>query len=304
MTKLASILVVVDPTVERDYVIERALAIAKLTNVRVTLFINHANSLTDHSYAYEGIDGKFFETQQKLFEQHYHDSLRSISAEMTDAGIETTTEFSGSHNLAEAIINKVKSSDYDLVIKSTHHHGIIGRILVTNTDWRLIRKCPAPLLLVKPYSWKKNGAIVTAVDPMHVKAEQSALDKRLLATTEALAHQLQQTAHVFHSYFPFESALFPLSGESAEHIARIKKQHWEKLNELLSGYGINKENVHMSKGELVPALIQMLKQTEANLLVIGALSRNAIERAIVGNTAEKILENCPCDVLVTKSAIG
>jgi hypothetical protein len=44
MTKLSSILVVVDPTVERDFVVERAVAIAKLTNVKVTLFINHANT--------------------------------------------------------------------------------------------------------------------------------------------------------------------------------------------------------------------------------------------------------------------
>ncbi|MFT4861160.1 MAG: universal stress protein E [Pseudohongiellaceae bacterium] len=302
MTKLSSILVVVDPTVERDFVVERAVAIAKLTNVKVTLFINHANTLAKNSYVYEGIDGKFFETQQRLFEQHYRETLRSVSAQMTDAGIETTTEFNDSHNLAEAIIEKAKSGDYDLVMKSTHHHGAIDRLLVTNTDWRLIRKCQIPLLMVKPYTWKPNGAIVTAVDPMHVKAEQSALDKRLLETAQALAHQLAQTPHVFHSYFPFESALFPLAGESAEHIARIKQQHQVKLNELLIGYGFNRSNVHLSKGELVPSLLHLLKQTQANLLVIGALSRNALERAIVGNTAEKILETCPCDVLVTKTS--
>jgi universal stress protein E len=301
MIKLNSILVVVDPTVERDFVIERAIAIAKLSNARVTLFINNANTLSEHSLAYEGIDPKFFETQRKLFEQHYHETLRTVLAMMTDAGVETDTEFNDNHNLAEAIIKKAVSGNYDLVMKSTHHHGVIDRLLVTNTDWRLIRKCPTPLMLVKPYPWKAHGAIITAVDPMHVKAEQSALDKHLLATTEALAHQLQQTPHVFHSYFPFESALFPLSGGSAEHIARIKKQHSEKLNELLRAYPIKEENVHLSKGELVPALTQTLTQIEANLLIIGALSRNVIERAIVGNTAAKILESCSCDILVTKS---
>jgi universal stress protein E len=301
MIKLNSILVIVDPTVERDFVIERAIAIAKLTKAQVTLFINNANTLSEHSLAYEGIDPKFFETQRKLFEQHYHETLRTVSAMMTDAGIETTTEFNDDHNLAEAIINKAVSADYDLVMKSTHHHGVIDRFLVTNTDWRLIRKCPTPLMLVKPYPWQDHGAIVTAVDPMHIKAEQSALDKHLLATTEALAHQLQQTPHVFHSYFPFQSALFPLSGGSAEHIARIEKQHSDKLNELLRAYPIKQENIHLSRGELIPALTRTLETIDANLLIIGALSRNVLERAIVGNTAEKILESCSCDVLVTKS---
>ncbi len=300
MINLNSILVVVDPTVERDFVIERAISLAKLTNAKVTLFINHANSLIEKSYVYEGIDKKFFETQQRLFQEHNQETLNSISSQMSDTGIDTTTEFTSGHNLAEAIIKKADCGKFDLVMKSTHHHGVIDRVFVTNTDWRLIRKCPAPLLLVKPLKWKDHGAIVTAVDPMHVKAEQTQLDQQLLSTTQALAEKWQQTAHVFHSYFPFESALFPLSGESAEHIARIKQQHAERLNTLLTDFNFDQENIHLSRGELIPALTQYLKQSEANLLVIGALSRNALERAIVGNTAEKILESCPCDILVTK----
>ena len=68
----------------------------------------------------------------------------------------------------------------------------------------------------------------------------------------------------------------------------------------LSGYDIAEDNVELSEGELVPELIKYLKLVDANALVIGALSRNVLERAIVGNTAEKILEDCPCDVLVLK----
>ncbi len=71
----------------------------------------------------------------------------------------------------------------NLVIKSTHHHNLAQRLLITNTDWRLIRKCPSPLLLVKPREWQAKGNIVTGVDPMHLKAEQSRLDHQLLETT-------------------------------------------------------------------------------------------------------------------------
>ncbi|HAG70632.1 MAG TPA: hypothetical protein DCL66_00375 [Gammaproteobacteria bacterium] len=37
-----------------------------------------------------------------------------------------------------------------------------------------------------------------------------------------------------------------------------------------------------------------------SLLVIASLSRNAIWRSIIGNTAEKILKRCSCDILVVK----
>jgi universal stress protein E len=94
--------------------------------------------------------------------------------------------------------------------------------------------------------------------------------------------------------------MFPLGSESAEHLITVRDKHQIKLNELLANYNIDQDNIHLTHGELISTLITYLKSTKANILVIGALSRNFLERAIVGNTAEKILDDCPCDVLVVK----
>lgn len=69
----------------------------------------------------------------------------------------------------------------------------------------------------------------------------------------------------------------------------------------MAEHGLAEDKLELSRGELAPDLVRYLKSSNANLLVIGALSRNFLERAIVGNTAEKILEDCPCDVLVMKA---
>ena len=301
MDKIESVLVVIDPTVERDFVVDRAKLIAKQTNARVRLFINNSNTLNDHSYIYEGIDGEFFETQRRLFEEHYQKMLTKLEDEFRAENIETSSVFREQHHLAESIIEEANVIDPDLVLKSTHHHSVIQRSLITNTDWRLIRKCSKPLLLVKPQAWKENGSVVTAVDPLHSKAAQSKLDHVLLAGTEHIARSFKLKACVFHSYYPFVSTMFPMGGESQEHLDRIRQFHTDELNELVAGYDIDNENIKLSEGDLVPTLINYLKSVDANVLVIGALSRNVIERAIVGNTAEKILEDCPCDVLILKS---
>jgi universal stress protein E len=94
--------------------------------------------------------------------------------------------------------------------------------------------------------------------------------------------------------------MFPLGVESTEHLVEVRKKHQKKLDELLADYQIEQDNIHLTHGDLVPSLINYLKSADANILVIGALSRNFLERAIVGNTAEKILDDCPCDVLVMK----
>lgn len=301
MESIQNILVVVDPTIERDFVVERAMMLAKITNAKINFFINNNNTLSEHNFNYEGISTEFFEVQSKLFEEHHEKLLTDLVAEFTDAGVEASADMASGYNLAEAVIKRVIDSNPDLVLKSTHHHGLIERSLITNTDWRLIRKCPAPLMLVKPYEWKASGGIVAAIDPMHAKSEQSKLDELLLTLTEQVAHFLNLKPHVFHSYFPFVSSLFPMGGESAEYISRIRSLHEEKLKNVTSKHAFEEENIHLSQGELVPSLIQYLDESEANLLVIGSLSRNAIERAIIGNTAERILERCPCDILIVKT---
>lgn len=300
MHSIENILVVVDPTVERDFVVDRAKLVAKATNARITFFINNENTLTDHSYVYEGMDGEFFEQQRKLFEEHYKKLLVNLVDEFGEDDIKVESVFAEHHHLAEAIINQTRELKPDLVMKSTHNHNVIERSLVTNTDWRLIRKCPAALLLVKPTEWQDSGAVVTAVDPFHRKAEQTHLDHSLIEHTELVADLLQQTPYLFHSYFPFVSTMFPLGSESTIGLENMRKEHAERIDEVLKDHNIAKSNVELSHGEIIPNLVNYLKSVKANILVIGALSRNVIERAIVGNTAEKILEGCPCDVLVIK----
>ena len=300
MQSMQKLLVVIDPTVEKDFVVERAMMLAKITNAKINFFINN-NALSQHNFNYEGISAEFFETQRKLFEEQHEKILTNLVAQFTQAGLEASADLASGNSLAKAVIERVNESKPDLVLKSTHHHSLIERTLITNTDWRLIRKCPVPLMLVKPNQWKISGSVVTAIDPMHTRSEQSRLDELLLTLTGQIAHFLNLKPHLFHSYFPFASSLFPMGGESAEYLSRIRLQHQEKLKLVTSKHAFKEENIHLCQGELIPTLIEYLAKSEANLVVMGSLSRSSIERAVVGNTAEKILERCPCDVLVVKT---
>jgi len=300
MAAIDSILVVVDPTVEHDFVLDRAKGILAHNKASVRFFINTSNTLTQHSYAYEGMDGHFLEKQRQLFVEHYQKVLHDLVEEFAALGVSATSAFTEEHNLAEAILAEIKEYDPDLILKSTHHHSVLRKSLITNTDWRLIRKCPKPLLLVKPRSWFEDGSIVASVDPLHTKAAQTKLDHQLIDTAESVAEAFGQTPRVFHCYFPFVGTMFPTASETSEQMQELKERHETKLNELLANHSIAPENVELARGDLVPSLINFLEKSNANILVIGALSRNIIERAIVGNTAEKILDDCPCDVLIIK----
>lgn len=300
MNIVDSVLVVVDPTVERDFVLDRAKSILNSTKTSIRFFINSSNTLTQHYYAYEGIDSHFFAKQRRLFIEHYNRILEDLVDEFNQQGFDATSAFTEEHNLAESVIAQTKEYEPDLVLKSTHHHGLLKRSLISNTDWRLIRKCPCPLLLVKPRKWVDHGSVVAAVDPLHAKAEQSKLDHLLIETGVSAASQFGQTTRVFHCYFPFVSTMFPTAAESSELIEELRVRHQTKLNELLANHNIDPDCIELAQGDLVPSLTHYLERCNANILVIGALSRNVLARAIIGNTAEMILDDCPCDVLIIK----
>ena len=46
----------------------------------------------------------------------------------------------------------------------------------------------------------------------------------------------------------------------------------------------------------------LTKRLRASLVVMGAISRSGIQRLLIGNTAERVLDDMPCDVLIVKPA--
>ena len=104
MQPIKSVLLVIDPTVDYDPACDRALFIAKSTGASVRLFINNENTLTSHSYVYEGVDGAFFENQRRLFEEHYRKILTENEQRFSSEGVDVSCHFAEQHHLAEAII--------------------------------------------------------------------------------------------------------------------------------------------------------------------------------------------------------
>ncbi len=65
-------------------------------------------------------------------------------------------------------------------------------------------------------------------------------------------------------------------------------------------YPVEKANRHLLEGfpeESIPAFVQ---ERGIDLLVMGAVSRGNLENALIGNTAERVLEAVQTDLLVIK----
>jgi universal stress protein E len=299
---IKKLLVVLDPDTDSDFIVQRARLFAEKYQASVLLFMCKPNALSPDSVNSTGLGGLFFKKQQKLFAEHYEKMLQVLRGEFAATKINVTAEFSAERNGSDAILKKILDYKPDLTIKSIQEHSALKNILITSTDWHLIKLSPYPLLLVKPREWEEGGSIIAAVDPLHVKAQQNQLDHLLLETAVQMSAVLHLVPMAFHSYLPDLGALFPNVLDADDYIKEVREKHRIKVEELAASHGIGLKQVILARGDLVRTLAHSVKKNKANVLALGALSRNVVERAIVGSTAEKILHDTPCDILIMKKA--
>ena len=161
------ILVVIDPTSNRQPALARARQLALFFGATLQLFVCYTDSKHETQVDRRVIEGKL-------------NRLRK-------SGIECSAELVSDRALHTGIIRKVLRSQPSLVIKDTHPHTLLRRSWLGNTDWQLIRLCPAPLLFVRPGPWGRPPRIAAAIDVAQPGEKPAQLDHSLLAAAETFA---------------------------------------------------------------------------------------------------------------------
>jgi universal stress protein E len=207
----------------------------------------------------------------------------------------------------EAIVRRAVKVRADLVIVATRTRGLMGRVLLRNTDWELIRQCTCPLLLVKSPRAYTNSVVLAAVDPFHSHSKPANLDARLLDFGGTVARLLKGSLHVFHAYMPLVNfAPVPGAAVPLGPPPEVEAAHTEliasEFNRTASAAGVTPRARHLHMGIVSSELCATAKSTRASMVVMGAVSRSALRRIFIGSTAEAVLDKLTCDVLVLKPA--
>ncbi len=290
MLELSKILVIIEADSVSQPALEKATQLAKYTESEVELMITDYNTYLEDGYYFDPIQA------QKLRYEHGDrriEELEVLARPLRDQGLEVTVTTAWGNPPYGEIVTRIDDTNPSLVIKSTRHHHKYSRLLLSNEDWELVRYCPAPLLLVKSQLWNVNPIFIAAVDPDHVHDKPAALDNKIVSSALSLAAISGGDVQLFHSsWVPPLAGAYPL-------VADTEKEEC-KLTELAQKNGICKSSCHLSNGDIVDALPAMVRELNASAVVMGAVSRSRFDRILIGNTAEKVLDQLECDVLVVK----
>ena len=294
-----TILVVVDPTVEAQPAAERAALIARAASADLELFIcDYDPEIEAGMVSTVWIDQPAKETLMRVLE----DKLEALAAPLREAGLNVSVDVHWDHPLDAGIVRKIVESTPWLVVKDTHHHNVLKRTVLSNTDWHLIRQCPVPLYLVKPENPPARPKIFAAVDPVHEHDKPASLDHAIVKLAEEMAGYLSGELHVVHTY-AVPSSLVALEGVPVTHIFdAIETEHRDAFTAFLAPYSVAQGNAHFVEGLPQEKLPEMTADPDAGLIVMGAVSRRGLDRIFVGSTAERVLDRLSCDLLIVKQA--
>ncbi len=225
-------------------------------------------------------------------------AIEALAAGISTPGVKAVGKAVWDYPLDEAVARHASENGADLVViaPAVEPSGL------TPSDWRLVTRCPVPVLVVRGAGTTQYRHVVAAVDPFHVHAKPAELDLSILAAAREFEQRAGATLAAVHCYLrPEYFSGEPTTGRSHDMAAARR----EALEQLVEKSGLPKSVARLATGAPTDTLLRRMAESgEADLIVMGALARGRFEEIFIGSTAERVLHGAAADILAVKPASG
>ncbi len=241
------------------------------------------------------------------FVDHRREQLEQKAEPLRARGVSVITSVRWDYPIHEGIVRQVLRHKPALLVAQSPRTGRAARLVLTQTDYKLIETCPCPVLLIKSARPYKDPLVLAAVDPGCSHGKPTALDDEILAVASMIRDALRGRLQLFHAGASWESAL-RVHPELRDVPSVVKEDvRGAYLNELerpvlalARRHGIPESSMQVIEGEASELLPRIARGRAAQIVALGAVSRSRIGRTLTGHTAERVLDELECDVLIVK----
>ena len=293
------LLVIVDPRQQHHHAIPRAAELASRLNSKLILLSCVYQRIVEFIPFGSPIDAEIVKDEAIAY---YENELRQLAKPLLKEGIEVDYQVVWHKSYHRGLSEFINQHSIDLAIKTARSHSTLGQLFFTPTDWHLLRDTKTNILFVKKGVWPSATNILGAIN-VESDDDHRLLNQKIVDTTAKLAETFNCEAHILN-VFPWPKVNF----ESFKHLFQkrdlfleIKQEHKKEVYEFVKDYPALLDNIIIAEGleadETIPEIIQ---STHSDLLVMGTVGRKGMAAAMVGNTAEKILDQLECEVLALK----
>ena len=290
-----------DPRAQRLPALRKAAQLAKASGARLELFHAIADTVLVEALDARRVSLEAY-TAERL--QAVLKELQRLAKRLRKHDLEVECCAEWDYPPAEAIVRRALRTKADLIVAERHAGRAVARWMLSYTDWELLRQAPCPVLLVKLPRAYHRPVVLTAVDPFHEHAKPAQLDAALLQQSARLATAMQGSLRIVHCVAP--SLIItagwtggPIVVDPGRNTALLQRARQALVAEV-ARHPLPSHKLALLEGSAREAVPQAAKDMGASIVVMGAVSRSGLQRLLIGNTAEAILDALPCDALIVK----
>jgi len=279
-----TLFVIIDPTIEQQPALVRAVDIASIAGGHIHVFCAvYEDDLS--SYASRR-DAKYKVRHRAM------DKVDKLIKPLANDRVTVDKEVIWNENWYQSAAHACARVGADIMIKSTYSHKKSLAGLRKRSDYYLLRHSSCPVLLtqsVKPCRYQRVLAAVAIEDGDY---RHDDLNNLVISNARRICRMTGGELHVV--------AALESSPDIADLLNFLIDEDDEELSaeEMINHrFGIEAEKVHLGYGPAKQVIVETVEQTESQLLVMGTVAREGISGAVLGNTCEKVLDQLSIDIL-------
>jgi nucleotide-binding universal stress UspA family protein len=198
----------------------------------------------------------------------------------------------------EEVLAAVEGTGADLIVMGTHGRRGLSRLLMGSVTSHVILQSGVDVLVVKKPCSTCRGVYSSILVPF----DASAQSKRSLARACALAKQDAATVTIMYVIPRYEEMLDFMRTPQIEKSLRCEAERiLGEGRALAQTLGVAAQ-VRIGEGHGGDEIARTVVKDRHDLVVMGTSGWRGVDKALLGSTAERVIRDAPCPVLVVKKS--
>jgi nucleotide-binding universal stress UspA family protein len=297
-----SILVPLDGSTFGEHALPFALSIARRAGARLELVHVH-EPLTIPDLPLPVLETEDREARQRACD-YLDDAVRRLSALSPGEVIRSLRLGPAADRLCEFVAEE----GIDLVVMATHGRGPLSRFWLGSVADELVRRMPAPLLLVRPQEGPPDLASEPVLRRILIPLDGSPFAEQILEPAVALGALLQADYRLLRVVPPVLIGGFDTpgarrtgtGGSIAELLETEARTYLKGVGERLQG---QLSTVQMRVTLAWPPAVTILDDAQTHsidLIALATHGRSGLARLLLGSVADKVLRGASVPVLLQR----
>lgn len=265
-TTTHKIMAIIDPTQSNQRALQHAIVTARRTANAVVYPYVCVNSELEAADAAE----------LEAVELRRHELwLDELLASLDTEGVTISPIFQWAEDWRGAIVAAATEIGANIVIK----RATVRPKSITNSDRQLIRNLPCAVLMLRSDVEAPLAKVLAAMKLDSNDEDHRLLDETVLQICDRIrARDAATELHIAYAY--------------------PNPEHFVDPPDIAKKVGVDRSQVHCVEGKPASVIGDVATKISADLVVMGNVGRRGLKGISIGNTAEKVLNELRCDLLI------